>query len=70
MLYKFIDYVSENNDFETYDETLEIYTKKDFLNDVYIDDMEYENLNNLLNKKKNIILEGAPGVGKTFMAKR
>ena len=71
MLYKYIDYISDN---ETEDndelENFEPYTQEDFLNDVYIDESEYENLNNLLNKKKNIILEGAPGVGKTFMAKR
>lgn len=71
MLYKFIDFIEENNiTEEEVKETLEPYTKADFLNDVYIDEAEYEKLNNLLNKKKNIILEGAPGVGKTFMAKR
>lgn len=71
MLYKFIDFIEENNIAEEeVKETLEPYNKADFLNDVYIDESEYEKLNNLLNKKKNIILEGAPGVGKTFMAKR
>ncbi len=71
MLYKYIDFIEENDDIkEEIQETLEPYTKDDFLNEVYIDEIEYEKLNNLLNKKKNIILEGAPGVGKTFMAKR
>jgi len=71
MLYKYIDFIEENNDIkEEIQEMLEPYTKDDFLNEVYIDEIEYEKLNNLLNKKKNIILEGAPGVGKTFMAKR
>ena len=46
------------------------YTKDDFLNEVYMDENEYEELKDLLLFKKNIILEGAPGVGKTFMAKR
>lgn len=46
------------------------YSKEDFLNDVYINENEYEELKDLLLFKKNIILEGAPGVGKTFMAKR
>lgn len=46
------------------------YTKKDFLNEVYMDDADYEHLRNLLLAKKNIILQGAPGVGKTFAAKR
>lgn len=71
MLYKYIDSINDTQEEkENEHETLESYTKEDFLNEVYIDEAEYEKLNNLLNKKKNIILEGAPGVGKTFMAKR
>ena len=46
------------------------YDGTDFLNDVYIDNDKYNEMVNLLNRKKNIILQGAPGVGKTFMAKR
>ena len=46
------------------------YTKNDFLNEVYIDSDKYDSIISILDKKKNIILEGAPGVGKTFMAKR
>lgn len=46
------------------------YTKKDFLNDVFITESEYDKLRSLIFRKKNIILQGAPGVGKTFSAKR
>ena len=46
------------------------YDKNDFLNEVFIDEKKYDSIVSILNKKKNIILEGAPGVGKTFMAKR
>ena len=46
------------------------YIKADFLNDVYIDEAEYDGLKDTLELKKNIILQGAPGVGKTFSAKR
>lgn len=46
------------------------YTKKDFLNDVFCSDSEYETLKQLLSYKKNVILQGSPGVGKTFLAKR
>ena len=46
------------------------YTKTDFLDEVYLTDERYENLVNVLRNKKNIILQGAPGVGKTFAAKR
>ena len=48
----------------------EPYTKEDFLNDVYMSAGRYEALTALLEHKKNIILQGAPGVGKTFAAKR
>lgn len=46
------------------------YTKEDFLNEVYMNEKRYENLTAVLRNKKNIILQGAPGVGKTFAAKR
>lgn len=46
------------------------YTKKDFLKDVYMSEAKYNRLIAVLRKKKNIILQGAPGVGKTFAAKR
>lgn len=52
----------ENND--------EKYDKNDFLNEVFVDEEKYNSIVSVLEKKKNIILEGAPGVGKTFMAKR
>lgn len=42
----------------------------DFLNEVYITKENYNDIVNLIKRKKNIILQGAPGVGKTFMAKR
>lgn len=46
------------------------YDKSDFLSEVYLADESYEKLVALLREKKNVILQGAPGVGKTFMAKR
>ena len=51
-------------------ETFETYTKEDFLDEVYITSESYDSLVSLLKHKKNIILQGAPGVGKTFAAKR
>lgn len=48
----------------------EPYTSADFLSQVYISRKEYESIVSLLCHKKNIILKGAPGVGKTFAAKR
>ena len=51
-------------------EKKEKYTKTDFLKEVFVDEKDYDNLENLLRRKKNLILQGAPGVGKTFAAKR
>lgn len=46
------------------------YTEHDFLTQVYMSKHKYEMLSALLKNKKNVILQGAPGVGKTFTAKR
>ena len=47
-----------------------LYSKDDFLNEVYMDEDTYNTLTELLEAKYNVILQGAPGVGKTFAAKR
>lgn len=46
------------------------YTDEDFLNDVYVNKLQLQKLKTLLSRKKNVILQGAPGVGKTYAAKR
>lgn len=46
------------------------YTRTDFLADVFMDDEAFDDLAGMLLHKKNIILQGAPGVGKTYVAKR
>jgi len=46
------------------------YSEENFLKEVYITKEKYETLKKLLKNKKNVILQGAPGVGKTFVAKR
>ena len=48
----------------------EVYDRNSFLRDVYINAEKYDTLVSLLMKKQNIILQGAPGVGKTYAAKR
>lgn len=48
----------------------EKYGKDNFLAEVYMTGAKYDRLLNVLKRKKNIILQGAPGVGKTFAAKR
>ncbi len=49
---------------------IEKYTKQDFLSEVFMHERKYDELVAVLRNKKNIILQGAPGVGKTFAAKR
>lgn len=49
---------------------LEPYTDTDFLDQVYIDAEELTTLKTLLRRKKNLILQGSPGTGKTFLSKR
>lgn len=51
-------------------EDMSMYTKENFLKEVYIDAGQYDTIAKLLQKKKNIVLQGAPGVGKTFAATR
>lgn len=41
-----------------------------FLSEVYLSEARYDRLRSLLLRKKNVILAGPPGVGKTFAAKR
>ena len=50
--------------------SFEAYTKSDFLDEVYMTEKRHESLVAVLRNKKNIILQGAPGVGKTFAARR
>lgn len=46
------------------------YTPEDFLEEVYMEEEDYLSLVDILKNKKNVILQGAPGVGKTYAAKR
>ena len=77
---QYTEYVEKLNamfDTEDYDDDIDIeeeplntYTKENFLADVYISEKQYDTLEGLLKKKLNVILQGAPGVGKTYAAKR
>lgn len=54
---------------EDVEKSFSSYTKENFLNDVFMSEEEYERLKSVLIFKKNIILQGAPGVGKTYISK-
>ena len=46
------------------------YSDADFLSDVFMEPSDFEELKLLLKRKQNVILQGAPGTGKTYAAKR
>ncbi|WP_297672834.1 AAA family ATPase [Slackia sp.] len=72
----YTDFVAEVSAFfdDTPDEAVAseypAYNKEQFLEEVYMDEAAYDALTGVLAAKKNIVLQGAPGVGKTFVAKR
>ena len=69
--YDFImDIIREENPLQKQDAARQKYTKEDFLSKVYMTEERYDVLEALLRNKMNVILQGAPGVGKTFTAKK
>lgn len=65
-------FASEATDVETNEIEIKYpsYTQEDFIREVYLSEERYRALRGLLLRKKNIILQGAPGVGKTYAAQR
>ena len=55
---------------ESPNEGSNLYSEEDFLHQVFASAETLDKMVSLLEKKKNIILAGAPGVGKTFAARR
>lgn len=74
----YTDYVADLNamfehdidDIDAQDMDYPVYDAEQFLEDVYMDRESYVTLVDLVRTKKNVILQGAPGVGKTYAAKR
>ena len=65
-----MDLIRESNLGANHQVAYETYSREDFLDEVYMSEKDLDDLSRLLENKKNIILQGAPGVGKTFCARR
>ncbi len=64
------DMIENANNDEEETEKITSYSVEKFLEEVYIEKESYDTIVGLLKNKKNIILQGPPGVGKTFAAKK
>lgn len=62
--------VLETVEIEEPENTYPSYGPEKFLEEVFMSEDEYKTIVDLLKIKKNVILQGAPGVGKTYAAKR
>ncbi len=51
-------------------QTITPYTKEDALRELFLNEASLDRLSELLTRKKNLILQGPPGVGKSYLAKR
>ena len=60
----------EDEDVEAEEVSFPSYSKAKFLDEVYMEGDNYDTLVGLVMNKRNVILQGAPGVGKTYAAKR
>lgn len=59
-----------DDDMESEETEFPEYSTDQFLEEVYMNSDSYNTLVELIRRKKNVILQGAPGVGKTYVAKR
>lgn len=62
-----MDLIREDNPSDKIKPVNKAYSKDDFLAEVYMTGAKYDRLLNVLKRKKNIILQGAPGVGKPLL---
>ncbi len=65
-----MDIIREENPVDPDSSNHEKYSRDDFINEVFMSGTQYDTLISLLKNKLNLILQGVPGVGKTFAAKR
>lgn len=66
VIYSMIRELNPKRDYEDYEK----YNKSKFLDEVYFEEEDYNELYNLILARKNVVLQGPPGVGKTYIARR
>jgi hypothetical protein len=70
----FVDFVRENwieaDSSPTTEHSKEPYSIEDALEECFLSRNELETIVAAMERKKNVVLQGAPGVGKTFLARR
>jgi 5-methylcytosine-specific restriction protein B len=66
VIYSMLRELNPKRKYQLYD----VYNKEEFLKEVYFDENDYDELRDLILARKNVVLQGAPGVGKTYIARR
>ncbi|WP_299478105.1 DUF3578 domain-containing protein [uncultured Roseibium sp.] len=61
---------SEQSDLKELNQVIDSYTVDDALDELFLERQDVERYLDIWRHKKNLILQGAPGVGKSFIAKR
>ena len=64
------EYAGDACECQTSAQAGDAYTKEDFLREVFMDEAGFDGLVQLVKSRKNVILQGVPGVGKSFVARR
>ena len=51
-------------------QVIDTFSKQQAMNGLFLDETQFDKMIDALKEKKNLLLQGAPGVGKSFIAKR
>ena len=68
--WRYTDYEGTTEGGSAIETEAEAYSDEDFLSEVYVHTDDFADMKSLLERKRNLILQGSPGTGKTFCARR